>query len=51
VSPRPRKVSDENVLAAMQRVMSRVGPADLTLDALAREAGDPAGALVHRFGS
>ena len=35
----------------MQRVMSRVGPADLTLDAIAREAGVTAGALVQRFGS
>jgi AcrR family transcriptional regulator len=39
------------VFAAMQRVMSRVGPADLTLDAIAREAGITAGALVQRFGS
>jgi AcrR family transcriptional regulator len=51
VSPRPRKVSDEDVLAAMHRVMTRVGPADLTLDAIAREAGVTAGALVQRFGS
>ena len=35
----------------MQRVMSRVGPAELTLDAIAREAGVTAGALVQRFGS
>jgi AcrR family transcriptional regulator len=44
-------VSDEDVLAAMYRVMTRVGPADLTLDAIAREAGVTAGALVQRFGS
>jgi AcrR family transcriptional regulator len=31
--------------------MQRVGPADLTLDAIAREAGVTAGALVQRFGS
>lgn len=49
--PRPRKVSDEDVLAAAYRVMQRVGPADFTLDAIAREAGVTAGALVQRFGS
>src|SRR5262245_24467841 len=37
--PRPRKVSDDDVFAAAYRVMQRVGPADLTLDAIAREAG------------
>jgi AcrR family transcriptional regulator len=39
------------VFAAAYRVMQRVGPADLTLDAIAREAGVTAGALVQRFGS
>src|SRR5262245_15782401 len=43
--PRPRKVSDDDVFAAAYRVMQRVGPADLTLDAIAREAGVTAGAL------
>jgi len=51
VSPRPRKVSDEEVFAAAQRAMSRLGPADLTLSAIAAEAGVTAGALVQRFGS
>jgi AcrR family transcriptional regulator len=51
MSPRPRKVSDEDVLTAALRVMSRVGPADLTLSAIADEAGVTAGALVQRFGS
>ena len=51
MSPRPRKVSDDDVYAAAYRVMQRVGPADLTLDAIAREAGVTAGALVQRFGS
>jgi AcrR family transcriptional regulator len=51
VSPRPRKVSDEEVFAAAQRAMSRLGPADLTLAAIAAEAGVTAGALVQRFGS
>jgi AcrR family transcriptional regulator len=49
--PRPRKVSDEDVFAAAARVMQRVGPGDFTLDAIAREAGVTAGALVQRFGS
>jgi AcrR family transcriptional regulator len=48
---RPRKASDEDVFAAAYRVMQRVGPADFTLDAIAREAGVTAGALVQRFGS
>jgi AcrR family transcriptional regulator len=51
VSPRPRKVSDDDVFAAAGRVMSRVGPAELTLAAIAEEAGVTAGALVQRFGS
>src|SRR5262249_5806971 len=49
--PRPRKASDEDVFAAAMRVMQRVGPGDFTLDAIAREAGVTAGALVQRFGS
>lgn len=51
MSPRPRKASDDEVFGAAMRVMSRVGPADLTLTAIAREAGLTAGALVQRFGS
>ena len=39
------------MFAAMGRVMRRVGPADLTLGAIAAEAGVTAGALVQRFGS
>jgi AcrR family transcriptional regulator len=35
----------------MVRVMMRVGPAELTLAAIAAEAGVTAGALVQRFGS
>src|SRR5215475_9967006 len=49
--PRPRKASDDDVFAAAYRVMQRVGPADFTLDAIAREAGVTAAALVQRFGS
>ena len=51
MSPRPRKASDADVFAAAVRVMGRVGPADLTLTAIAAEAGVTAGALVQRFGS
>lgn len=48
---RPRKASDAEVLAATQRVMMQVGPAQLTLGRIAAEAGVTAGALVQRFGS
>src|SRR5438034_2198889 len=51
MSPRRRKVEDAEVFAAMVRVMLRVGPAELTLGAIAKEAGVTAGALVQRFGS
>jgi len=44
-------VSDDEVFAAAQRAMSRLGPADLTLAEIAVEAGVTAGALVQRFGS
>jgi len=48
---RPRKVTDEEIFAAVMRVMMRVGPADLTLAAIAGEAGVTPGLLVQRFGS
>lgn len=48
---RPRKVSDEQVYEAAMRVMARVGPSELTLGAIADEAGVTASALVQRFGS
>jgi AcrR family transcriptional regulator len=51
MSPRPRKVTDSELFAATQRVMSRVGPRDLTLAAIAAEAGVTAAVLVQRFGS
>jgi AcrR family transcriptional regulator len=51
MSPRLRKAEDADVFAAMVRVMMRVGPAELTLSAIAKEAGITAGALVQRFGS
>lgn len=51
MSPRRRKAEDADVFAAVVRVMLRVGPAELTLAAIAAEAGITAGALVQRFGS
>jgi AcrR family transcriptional regulator len=48
---RPQKVTDEDVFAAAQRVMSRRGPHELTLADIAAEAGVTAGRLVQRFGS
>jgi AcrR family transcriptional regulator len=51
MTPRPRKVSDEEVFAAAMRAMSRLGPGELTLAEIAGEAGVTAGALVQRFGS
>lgn len=51
MSPRPRKVDDEAVFAAVHRAMQRLGPHELTLAEIAAEAGLTAGALVQRFGS
>ena len=51
MSPRPRKVSDEEIFAATLRAMGRVGPGELTLAEIAAEAGVTAGAVAQRFGS
>jgi AcrR family transcriptional regulator len=51
LSPRPRKVSDDEIFAAAYRAMTRLGPGELTLAEIAVEAGITAGALVQRFGS
>src|SRR3954469_24983710 len=51
MSPRRRKAEDADVFAALVRVMERVGPTEITLRAIAAEAGVTAGALVQRFGS
>ena len=51
MAARPRKVSDDDVFSATQRVMQRVAPGELTLAEIAREAGVTPGALVQRFGS
>jgi AcrR family transcriptional regulator len=48
---RPRKVTNDDVFMAASRVMSRVGPNELTLGQIAAEAGVTAGLLVQRFGS
>lgn len=51
MSPRPRKVTDQQLFAAAHAVMRRVGPRELTLAAIAKEAGVTAAVLVQRFGS
>jgi AcrR family transcriptional regulator len=51
MSPRPRKVTDQQLFAAARAVMSKVGPRKLTLAAIANEAGVTAAVLVQRFGS
>ena len=48
---RPRTVSDEDLIDATIRVMSRLGPVKLTLAEVAKEAGVTAATLVQRFGS
>lgn len=48
---RPRSVSDEELLQATARAVSRVGPARLTLADVAREAGVVPATLVQRFGT
>ena len=51
MSPRPRTIDDDEILAAGQRVMQRVGPAKFTLQLVAAEAGVSAPTLIQRFGS
>jgi AcrR family transcriptional regulator len=51
MAARPRTVSDEDLMHATIRVMSRLGPVKLTLAAIAKEAGVTAATLVQRFGS
>lgn len=48
---RPRKASDEDVFAAVGRLMNQLGPAQWTLADVAREVGITASALVQRYGS
>lgn len=49
--PPKRKASDDQVFEAAQRAMTKYGPQELTLAAIAAEAGVTAGLLVQRFGS
>jgi AcrR family transcriptional regulator len=49
--PRPRTVDDGTIFAATATVMSREGPAKLTLGRIGTEAGLSASTLVQRFGS
>jgi AcrR family transcriptional regulator len=48
---RPRTISDEAILAALARAISRVGPARLSLADVAAEAGVAAPTIAQRFGS
>lgn len=51
MSPRPRQASDEDMLKATFRTITRLGAARLTLADVAREAGVSAPAVIQRFGS
>ena len=50
MTPRPRATSDQHILSATNRVISRLGP-NLTLADVATEAGVSPATLVQRFGS
>lgn len=51
VTPRPRTVTDDDILAATARAMSKVPPTRFTLAEVAREVGLAPATLVQRFGS
>jgi AcrR family transcriptional regulator len=51
MSPRPRETSDEQILAATARVMQRMGPSEITLADVAKEAGVVPATLIQRFGT
>ena len=51
MSPRPRETTDEEILNATARVMQRLGPTQLTLAVVAKEAGIVPATLIQRFGS
>jgi AcrR family transcriptional regulator len=51
MSPRPRTVSDIDILTATHQVISRVGPARFTLADVAKECSLSPATLVQRFGS
>ena len=49
MSPRPRETTDEEILAATGRVMQRLGPSQITLVDVAKEAGVVPATLIQRF--
>src|SRR3954468_2319061 len=49
--PRPKTLSDQDVLAAAYRLMHERGPEALTFDGVARACGLSAATLVQRFKS
>jgi AcrR family transcriptional regulator len=51
MSPRPRTVSDDAILAATARMIGRVGPVRLTLADVGSEIGLSPATLLQRFGS
>ncbi|HXE57390.1 MAG TPA: helix-turn-helix domain-containing protein [Gemmatimonadales bacterium] len=51
MTPRPRTVSDGEILEGAVRVISRIGPGRLTLARVGAEVGLSAATLVQRFGS
>ena len=51
MSPRPRTIADADILAAAGRTIIRLGPAKMTLAAVARDAGLAPATLMQRFGS
>lgn len=51
MSPRPRTVDDADILMAASQVISRLGPAKVTLADVAKEIGLSPATLVQRFGS
>ena len=48
---RPKTVSDERVLQALQKTLDSVGPGKLTLAAVGRRCGLSAASVLRRFGS
>ncbi len=51
MSPRPRETTDEEILEATGRVMQRLGPTQITLADVAKEAGVVPATLIQRFGT
>ena len=51
MSPRPRTIADAQIIEAAAKVIGRVGPGNLTLADVGKEAGLSAATLVQRFGS